>query len=81
MHGDRDIIIIAEGGCMQGVFGAGVMTAFQESNLLNERVHSIYGSSAGAHNGRLFPVRAGKAWLERVLRGNDKGLHKAAQYS
>lgn len=49
----RDIIIIAEGGCMQGVFGAGVMHAFQEANL-KKRVHSIYASSSGAHNAAYF---------------------------
>lgn len=56
---ERDTVIIAEGGCMQGVFGAGVMTAFQEANL-NKRVHSVYGSSAGAHNLAYFLSEQGR---------------------
>ncbi|MFA5052205.1 MAG: patatin-like phospholipase family protein [Patescibacteria group bacterium] len=46
---ERDIIIIVEGGAMLGVFGAGVVTAFQEANIY-DRVHSVYGASAGAHD-------------------------------
>ena len=49
----RDVIIIAEGGCMLGVFGAGVLTAFQEAGL-RQRVHSVYASSSGAHNAAYF---------------------------
>lgn len=45
----RDIIIISEGGCMLGVFGAGVVSAFQDAKIY-PRVHSVYGSSSGSHN-------------------------------
>lgn len=46
---ERDIIIVIEGGAMLGVFGAGVVTAFQEASIYG-RVHSVYGASAGAHD-------------------------------
>ena len=49
----KDIILLMEGGAMRGVFGAGVVTAFQEANIY-PRVHSIYASSAGAHNAAFF---------------------------
>ena len=38
---------------MLGIFGAGVLTAFQQANIY-PRVHSIYSSSAGAHNAAYF---------------------------
>lgn len=41
---------------MQGVFGAGVATALQEANLY-PRIHSVYSSSAGAHNAAYFLSR------------------------
>ncbi|MDD5040591.1 MAG: patatin-like phospholipase family protein [Patescibacteria group bacterium] len=50
---ERDVIVISEGGAMLGVFGAGVVTAFHEANLY-PRIHSIYGTSAGAHNAAYF---------------------------
>ncbi len=46
---ERDVIIMIEGGAMLGVFGAGVVTSFQEANIYG-RVHSVYGASAGAHD-------------------------------
>ena len=49
----RDIIIIMDGGSLRGIFGAGVLTAFQNLNLY-PRIHSFYGRSAGAHNGAYF---------------------------
>jgi predicted patatin/cPLA2 family phospholipase len=49
----KDIILIAGGGALRGVFGAGVLTAFQEQNI-HKQVHSVYGISAGAHNGAYF---------------------------
>ncbi len=49
----RDIVIVSEGGMMMGIFGGGVVTAFQEHNLY-ERIHSIYAVSAGAHNAAYF---------------------------
>jgi NTE family protein len=41
------------GGNLRGVFGAGVVTAFKKANL-NSRIDSVYGISAGAHNGAYF---------------------------
>lgn len=46
---ERDLIIVVYGGGMVGVFGAGVVTAFQNTNLY-PRVHSVYGISSGSHN-------------------------------
>ncbi|MFA5134852.1 MAG: patatin-like phospholipase family protein [Patescibacteria group bacterium] len=53
---ERDIVLILEEGVMQGVFGAGVVTALSESGI-HGRVHSVYGVSAGAHNGAYFLSR------------------------
>jgi len=55
----KDIILISEGGCMLGVFGAGVVTSLQEANLY-PRIHSIYASSAGAHNAAYFLSKQSK---------------------
>jgi predicted patatin/cPLA2 family phospholipase len=49
----RDLIIVIGGGLLRGVFGAGVVTSFQKANLYS-RVHSVYGISAGAHDGAYF---------------------------
>ena len=49
----RDIILILEEGIMLGVFGAGVVTAFQEANLY-PRILGVCGSSSGAHNAAYF---------------------------
>ncbi len=49
----RDIILIMEGGTIQGVFSSGVMTAFQKHNI-RPRIHSIYAVSSGAHNAAYF---------------------------
>lgn len=46
---ERDVIIVIEGGAMLGVFGAGVVTSFQQADMYG-RVHSVYGASAGAHD-------------------------------
>ncbi len=56
MDTQRDIILVLTGGVMQGVFGGGVVTAFQEANLY-PRIHSIYSASAGAHNAAYFLSR------------------------
>jgi predicted patatin/cPLA2 family phospholipase len=53
MNPKKDIIIISEGGCMSGVFGAGVFSAFQTFGL-EERIDSIYAASAGAANAAFF---------------------------
>jgi len=49
----RDIILVFFGGTMNGVFGAGVVSALQKANLY-PRIHSIYGISCGAHNAAYF---------------------------
>ncbi|MFA5953193.1 MAG: patatin-like phospholipase family protein [Candidatus Pacearchaeota archaeon] len=49
----RDVILILDGGAMEGVFGAGIVVSFQEKNIY-QHIHSIYGISAGAHNGAYF---------------------------
>jgi len=49
----RDIILVMEGGTIQGVFSSGVMSAFQKHNL-RPRIHSIYAVSSGAHNAAYF---------------------------
>lgn len=49
----KDIILIFDGGCMRGVFEAGVGTQFCKNGIY-ERVHSVYGISAGAHIGAFF---------------------------
>ncbi len=49
----RDIILICPGGAMSGVFGVGVLTAFQEANLY-PRIKRIYAGSAGAINTAYF---------------------------
>ncbi|MFA6271703.1 MAG: patatin-like phospholipase family protein [Patescibacteria group bacterium] len=45
----KDLIFVFFGGTMSGTFGAGVSTALQSLNV-NERIDSIYATSAGAHN-------------------------------
>ncbi|HCM68781.1 MAG: hypothetical protein A2898_00955 [Candidatus Kerfeldbacteria bacterium RIFCSPLOWO2_01_FULL_48_11] len=49
----KDVILIMEGGVMMGMFGAGVVTALQEHDLL-PRVKAIYACSASAHNAAYF---------------------------
>lgn len=49
----RNIIIIAEGGTIRGVFSAGVFTAFQKANLY-PYIESVYAVSCGAHNAAYF---------------------------
>ncbi|MFA6466970.1 MAG: patatin-like phospholipase family protein [Patescibacteria group bacterium] len=53
METERDIIIIVKGGTIQGVFSAGVLTAFERHDLY-PRIHSVYGVSSGAHNAAYF---------------------------
>ena len=45
----RDLVLLCPGGAMQGVFGAGVLTAFEEANLY-PRIRACFGASAGAIN-------------------------------
>ena len=49
----RDVIIVLQGGTIQGVFSVGVLATLQKHNLY-PRVHSIYGVSSGAHNAAYF---------------------------
>jgi predicted patatin/cPLA2 family phospholipase len=53
---DRDVIVIMEGGTIQGVFSAGVASILQKVNLY-PRIHSIYAVSSGAHNAAYFLSR------------------------
>ena len=55
----KDIILIIEGGGILGVFGAGVLTAFQEANIYN-RIKCIYATSAGAHDAAYFLTKQSK---------------------
>lgn len=55
----RDIILICPGGAMSGVFGIGVLTAFQELNLY-PRIKRIYAGSAGAINAAVFLAKQAK---------------------
>jgi len=55
----RDIILICPGGAMSGVFGAGVLTAFQDANLY-PRIRRIYAGSAGAINAAVFLAKQTK---------------------
>lgn len=50
---ERDIIIIAEGGGMTVGFGIGVLESLQKQHIYS-RIHSLYGSSAGAHDVAYF---------------------------
>lgn len=60
----RDIILVMEGGTIQGVFSSGVMNAFQKHNL-RPRIHSIYAVSSGAHNAAYF--LAGRSEIGRDI--------------
>ena len=53
---ERDIIIIVEGGGMTVGFGIGVLESLQKQHIYS-RIHSIYGSSAGAHDAAYFLSR------------------------
>ncbi|MDD4290139.1 MAG: patatin-like phospholipase family protein [Patescibacteria group bacterium] len=52
----KDIILILDGGCMRGVFNAGVASQFIKNGVY-ERIHSIYAISAGAYNTAFFITR------------------------
>jgi predicted patatin/cPLA2 family phospholipase len=49
----RDVILILEGGTVQGVFSAGALSVFEKNNLY-PRIDSVYAVSAGAHNAAYF---------------------------
>jgi predicted patatin/cPLA2 family phospholipase len=50
---ERDIIVIIEGGGMTVGFGSGVVESLQKQHIYS-RIHSVYGSSAGAHDAAYF---------------------------
>lgn len=66
----RDVVVYASGGGMQGIFGAGALHALSGTGL-HDRVHAVYGISAGALNGAHFAlgttVRAMEWYLYHVL--------------
>ena len=74
---DRDIIIVAEGGGMTVGFGAGVVEAIQKQHIYS-RIHSLYGSSAGAHDLAYFLSKqsdlGGSISIENLNR--NKFIHK-----
>ena len=49
----KDLIFVFFWGSMSGVFGAGVVTSLQALDIY-PRIHSMYASSAGAHNAAYF---------------------------
>jgi len=49
----RDIIIVVEGGGMTVGFGIGALESLQKEHIYS-RIHSLYGSSAGAHDVAYF---------------------------
>lgn len=57
----RDIILVMGWWSMTGVFGAGVVSTLEEMDIY-DRIHSIYGISAGAHNAAYFLARDTKRW-------------------
>ena len=59
----RDLIFVFFGGTMSGVFGAGVTATLQDLNLYN-RIHSVYGTSVGAHNAAYFLAKGKKTGLK-----------------
>ena len=78
----KDIILILDGGCMRGVFNAGVASEFIK-NSLYERIHSVYAISAGAHNAAFFITkdykRGSSVYWEDLINGsfifNNKFSH------
>jgi predicted patatin/cPLA2 family phospholipase len=50
---ERDVVIISEGGTIQGIFGIGVLSSLQKHNIY-PRLHSIYAVSSGAHSAAYF---------------------------
>lgn len=79
----KDIIIVIGGGVLRGVFGAGVVTSFQKSNLY-PRVHSVYGISAGAHDGAYFITNqidiVSSVYFEELIKNKFVKLKKIFYY-
>ncbi len=55
----KKIILYLGGGCMSGIFGAGVVTKFQEMKFYN-KIEAIYAGSVGAMNAAYFLARQTK---------------------
>ncbi|MCD4705325.1 patatin-like phospholipase family protein [bacterium] len=53
---NKKFVLYSGGGTMSGIFGAGVVTAFQEMDIY-DRIEAIYGGSAGAINVAYFLSR------------------------
>ncbi len=70
MQPKRDIILIIEGGAMTGFFCAGVISAFEKANIY-DRIHSVYGVSAGAQMGAYFLskkiIRTSELYTDELL--------------
>jgi len=56
-------ILYLGGGAMAGVFGAGVVTKFQELDIY-DKIEAVYGASAGALNGAYFLTKQTKFGLD-----------------
>ncbi|MFA5746283.1 MAG: patatin-like phospholipase family protein [archaeon] len=64
-----------EGGAISGIFGAGVLSAFNSAKI-HSRVHSIYTVSAGAHLGAYFlsekPIVASGIYTKELMYKRNK---------
>lgn len=49
----KKVVVFLGGGSMEGIFGAGIVTKFQEKNIYPQ-ISTIYGASAGAYNMAYF---------------------------
>lgn len=71
MAQERDVVLIMEGGTIQGVFSAGVVAAFSKHKLY-PRIHSIYAVSSGAHNAAYFlsgnPAQGASIYYEHLYK-------------
>lgn len=69
---NKKIILYLGGGCMSGIFGAGIVTALEEKNLYN-KIKAVYGESAGAINAAYFLARqsvyGATIYYEDLLKG------------
>src|SRR3989338_3950792 len=85
---DKVVFYFGAGG-MSGVFGAGIGTELEESNIYS-KIEAIYGCSAGAFNAAYFLARDSRLgssiyWenltdgrfinLRKVLRGNSNAMN------
>ena len=74
----RSVALAVEGGAMRGVVSAGMVSALEALGLV-DAFDAVYGSSAGAHQRRLFPRRPGRVRHADLLRGHQQpALHRHA---